>query len=144
MSLHPIPSKGAWNKRNVPADPLLLETERFFGRKEVLYLTPLPLASTPSRRPPWSIIRGGLMDWYLFYLRYHINGAIHCLIEKIFFFLSFHAAIFKPTISLEPVFQPVELALWIRNRGDAIRHSEECKQIDVRFLWNKIQLHFPF
>jgi hypothetical protein len=28
--------------RNVPADPLPPEPERFFGRKEVLYLTPLP------------------------------------------------------------------------------------------------------
>ncbi len=25
------------------------------------------------------------MDWYLFYLRYHINGVIHCLIGDIFF-----------------------------------------------------------
>jgi hypothetical protein len=32
-------------------------------------------------------------------------------------------------ISLEPVFQPAKLALWIRNRGDAIRCSEEYKQI---------------
>jgi hypothetical protein len=32
----------AYLERNVPADPLPPEPERFCGRREVLYLTPLP------------------------------------------------------------------------------------------------------
>ncbi len=38
--------------------------EYFLGEKEVLYLTPLLLPPTPSRRPAWPIVRGGLMEWY--------------------------------------------------------------------------------
>jgi hypothetical protein len=69
--------------------------------------------------------------------------SIHPLL--IFFILSFQTAIFIPTISVElVVFQSAKLALWIRNRGNAIRRSEEYRQNYARFLWKEIQLRFPF
>ncbi len=42
---------------------ILPEPERFFGGKRVLYLTPSPPSPTPSRRPPWALVRSGLMGW---------------------------------------------------------------------------------
>jgi hypothetical protein len=47
--------------------------------------------------------------------------------------LSFHTAIFKPTVSLGPVLQPAKFTLWMRNRGDAIIYSEELKAYYDRF-----------
>ncbi len=37
---------------------------------EVRYLNPPPPPATPSRMPPWSLVKGGLMDWYLGCYRY--------------------------------------------------------------------------
>jgi hypothetical protein len=58
-------------------------------------------------------------------------------------FLPSFTAIFKPTILIEPVFQPA-----ISSHGYG---SEETplfvlgiKQNDIKFLRNKIQLYFPF
>jgi hypothetical protein len=56
----------------------------------------------------------------------------------LYFSLSFHTAIFKPTVSLEPVLQPAKLTLWMRNKGDAIIHSEELKTYYDSFYWIKI------
>jgi hypothetical protein len=53
-----------------PLSPLHQNLSDFLGEEKVLYLTPLPPPPTPSRRPPWSLVRGGLMDWYLDKFRY--------------------------------------------------------------------------
>jgi hypothetical protein len=36
-----------------------------FWKKRILYLTSLPPSLSPSRWPPWFLIRRGLLDWYL-------------------------------------------------------------------------------
>jgi hypothetical protein len=41
---------------------------------------PCPIPNTYSRRPPWPLIRRGLMDWYLVQFRYRscIWGVEEC------------------------------------------------------------------
>jgi hypothetical protein len=58
--------------KNASADPLPPEPEQFFGRKEVLYLTPFPHPQHLAEASLIYTVRGGLMDWYLVYLRYRI------------------------------------------------------------------------
>jgi hypothetical protein len=50
-----------------------------------------------------------------------------------------------PTILFKPAFQSAKFGSVGWNRGDAISRlcKEICKYV-FRFLWNKIQLHFPF
>ncbi len=68
--------------------------------------------------------------------RIHRN-VLHCS-----FFSFFLVILYR--ILCEPVFQPAKFESWIRNRGDPIDRSEEYRQQDIRFLWKKIQLLFPF
>ncbi len=72
------------------------------------------------------------------------ESTVMCCTALFYFSLSFYTVIFKPMILFEPVFQPAKFESWMRNRGDAISRSEEYRQRDIRFLWNKIQLLFPF
>jgi hypothetical protein len=77
------------SRTNVPAESTSPSPspERFFGRKES---SPLPPTPTPGRRPPWSLVRGGLMDWYLDKFRYlpvsglKINGWYKFKLEHTF------------------------------------------------------------
>jgi hypothetical protein len=54
--------------------------------EEVLYLSPLnpptppPPPPTLSRRPPWPLVKRGLIDWYLDYFRY--RTCVWCTINR--------------------------------------------------------------
>ena len=47
-----------------PLRPLHQNLSDFLGEKDVLYLASLSPIPTPSRRPPWTIVKGGLVAWY--------------------------------------------------------------------------------